>query len=188
MTTSQEAKLPNPSGLCMCGCGSETTRAKETSRRNGHVAGAHVRYVRGHQRRKTVAPAKGYRVDPVTGCWIWLLGRRKGYGCTSRDGKTRPAHKVLYEAVKGPVPAGLVLDHLCRNRACVNPEHLEPVTNRENLLRGNGVAGTNSRKTHCPKGHPYSAENTRLYRGKRFCRICARLHRQAREARERAAA
>lgn len=85
------------------------------------------------------------------------------------------AHRVAYELVIGAVPDGLHLDHLCRNRWCCNPVHCEPVTIGENLRRGAGPTGINRRKTHCVKGHPFDAENTRINRdGTRRCLECAR--------------
>lgn len=86
--------------------------------------------------------------------------------------KDAGAHRVAYEEIMGPVPEGLELDHLCRTRSCVNPSHLEPVTHRENMNRGDVAT---RRKTHCPKGHPYDEENTGIYNGYRNCRACARL-------------
>jgi hypothetical protein len=74
----------------------------------------------------------------------------------------------------GPIPRGLVIDHLCRNTICVNPDHMQVVTVRENTLRGNTFQARNLRKTHCPQGHPYDQANTYLHRGKRHCRICQR--------------
>ncbi len=116
------------------------------------------------------------------GCWVWTGSRRRdGYcnftTCHGRGNrKTTMVHRASYEMFVGPIPSGLTLDHLCRNRACCNPEHLEPVTQRENILRGEGVAAANARKTHCPKGHPYDEENTRWSSaGKRSCRCCDRL-------------
>lgn len=109
-------------------------------------------------------------------CWVWLAAiKPDGYAAfwVSAARKTRSAHLVLYEATHGAVPSGLTLDHLCRNRACVNPAHLEVVTRGENVLRGIGPTAVNARKTHCPKNHPLQGEN--LYvdgNGKRSCLIC----------------
>jgi len=117
----------------------------------------------------------GYRILP-NGCWQWT-GRLTpdGYGHSFIDGKLRMAHRVVYERAIGPIPPGLQLDHLCRNRGCVNPYHMQPVTQRENALRGNGFSGVNARKTHCPRGHKFSEENTyRSPKGGRFCRACRR--------------
>lgn len=105
-----------------------------------------------------------------SGCWEWTHCRSRGYGVV----KGRGAHRVVYELFKGPVPPGLQIDHLCRNRACVNPEHLEPVTARVNQHRSYSIAGINARKTHCDHGHELSGNNVRRWRGKRICRACRR--------------
>ncbi len=102
-------------------------------------------------------------------CWIWTGAlKEKGYGQVNFNGKNRRAHKLFYEHFKGPVPDGLVLDHLCRVRRCVNPDHLEAVTNKVNSERGYFAT-----KPSCPKGHPYSGDNLRVAKnGNRFCITC----------------
>lgn len=109
-------------------------------------------------------------VDTSSGCWLWR-GRINdgGYGTYG----SRLAHREIFLLYGGEIEDGLELDHLCRVRCCVNPAHLEAVTRQTNVLRGEGPAGVNARKTHCPKDHPYSEENTYItVRGKRRCRIC----------------
>lgn len=109
-----------------------------------------------------------------TGCGFWTAGtNEKGYGQFRVNGRTVKAHRWAYEYFIGPIPDGLQLDHLCRNRSCVNPAHLEPVTSRENILRGDTLAASQIKRTHCPQGHPYVGEN--LYTesdGRRRCRTC----------------
>ena len=122
--------------------------------------------------------AKWFR-HPITGCWIWTASTTAGYGRIDVNRKFLYAHRVAYERFVGPIPAGLQLDHLCRVRRCVNPSHLEPVTSRENTLRGNGVAARASAATHCPHGHPYDEANTyRDPRGWLRCRTCKRMERR----------
>lgn len=121
-----------------------------------------------------------------TGCWEWLRSRTpEGYGRWVVDGRERKAHRVAYELYVGSIPDGLELDHVCRNCACCNPAHLEPVTHRENLLRGNSPSAQAARKTHCSNGHEFDDANTRIGRsGRRECRACER----ERSRRKRAAA
>lgn len=109
-----------------------------------------------------------------TGCWIWQRSvSTAGYGHIWDGGKLLAAHRVAYELVKGLIPEGLTLDHLCRNRRCINPDHLEAVTHRVNVLRGESFAAENANKARCPQGHPYNEANTYLYpSGARACHIC----------------
>jgi len=88
------------------------------------------------------------------------------------------AHRFAYEYCMGAIPEGLQLDHLCRNTFCVRPEHLEPVSGKINLLRGNTINAANARKTHCIRGHPYSGDNLYIYEktGARACKECMRIH------------
>lgn len=113
--------------------------------------------------------------EALTGCWLW--GGRltsDGYGRFFVAKKLRGAHRVAYQLYVGPIPDGLVIDHKCRNRCCVNPDHLEPVTNEENMRRGHHAT-----KTHCSKGHRLDEDNVRLSprrngRWQRACRACQR--------------
>lgn len=113
----------------------------------------------------------GYVLDG-TGCWEWVGTKCNGYGQIAVDGTVKRAHRVVYEAENGPIGDGLVIDHLCRNPGCVNPAHLEPVTMKENVLRGVGLSAINANKTHCYQGHPLDGDNIRRYRGERICRKC----------------
>jgi hypothetical protein len=107
------------------------------------------------------------------GCWVWNGSMwSRGYGRFCANGKERPAHRVSYEVFCGPLDPNLEIDHLCRNRACVNPDHLEQVTSKVNNLRGIGIARINADKTHCVNGHEFTVENTRITYGNRICRAC----------------
>lgn len=136
------------------------------------------------------------QVDVIPGgCWLWTGGRTSnGYGAMRLDGRVVATHRLSYELHVGPIPDGLVIDHVrdrgCTSTVCVNPAHLEPVTQAENLRRGDGASARNARKTHCPQGHAYDEANT--YRspasGARSCRACQRAYDQRRSPRTRRAA
>jgi len=103
------------------------------------------------------------------GCWEYPY-------CLTKSGYARVrqkrAHRISYEIFKGKIPEGLVIDHLCKNKICINPNHLEAVTDRTNILRGNGLAAMNIKKTHCKNGHPYSGDNLKIWKRERLCKIC----------------
>jgi len=151
---------------CACGCGQPTRLATRTRPQRGQVKGQPLRYLLGHNSYELPPLADRFyaRVEKLpTGCWKWT-------GSTTSDGiyprlcvaKTAyvPAHRWSYEHHVGPIPDGLTIDHLCRFTLCVNPEHLEPVTNVENVMRGEGACARNARKTHCKRGHEFTVENT----------------------------
>jgi hypothetical protein len=112
-----------------------------------------------------------------TPCWVTPYCRSDGYATVRVDGRMQKAHRVVYERVIGPIPDGLVIDHLCRVRECINPRHLEPVTRRTNSLRGEGPTAINAKAESCAKGHPFTPENTiRRSDGGRRCRVCNLVH------------
>jgi hypothetical protein len=132
---------------------------------------------------------KKFCPEPNTGCWLWHGATTVGgYGvCGGRKHRSY-AHRWSYEHFVGPIPDGLEIDHLCRVRCCVNPDHLEPVTHEENLRRGESPAARCSRLTHCPAGHAYDEANTmRRADGSRECHACFLVHQRARSKRFRAA-
>jgi hypothetical protein len=110
----------------------------------------------------------------MSNCWLWDASRNgKGYGTTWR--KPKYAHRLVYEALVGPIPEGLTIDHLCNNPGCVNPEHMEPVTALENYRRG---PWSSPNRTHCPRGHEYDEANTKRIPSRpnaRYCRECHRI-------------
>lgn len=126
------------------------------------------------------------KVERITesGCWVWtgaLSG--SGYGRVNVEGKNRQAHRTVYAMHKGAIPEGMQIDHLCKVRCCVNPDHLEPVTQLENLRRADHFAKGKFKRavTHCPHGHPYDGENLRVVtrsdgRVRRFCVTCNKAY------------
>lgn len=116
---------------------------------------------------------RSYSVVPVVGCWMWMRGlTHEDYPILF---KGVLAHRYAYQRFVGQLVKGLVIDHLCRNHWCVNPDHLEQVTNVDNVMRGTGFAARNRDKTECPLGHRYSPENTKIRNGSwRSCRECER--------------
>lgn len=114
-----------------------------------------------------------YHPEPNSGCWLWRGYLRRGYATFWFQGKNVPAHRFAYEMYRGPIPEHLNLDHACNTESCVNPSHVRPMTQRENVLRGRGLSANNARKTHCPEGHALRGDNLVFTRdGARHCRIC----------------
>jgi hypothetical protein len=121
---------------------------------------------------KTVQERFWEKVDMTGRCWEWTgVLHEKGYGIFYLEGRSRLAHRISFEFKSGKIEHGLTLDHLCRNRKCVNPDHLEPVTNKENVLRGEGRTAVNAKKAHCIKGHLFDLANTRITSSRRRCCI-----------------
>lgn len=115
------------------------------------------------------------KVNKTNTCWLWTGGLVLGYGLVYQNKLRKRAHRISYEMFKGVIPERKVIDHLCRNRACVNPDHLEAVSDRTNILRGIGLSAINARKTICKRGHLLSGENLYsgvAYGGSRQCKKC----------------
>lgn len=172
--------------LCECGCGNPTNFYRGVARR----------FLRHHNGRCPLPLedrfwAKVSQKGPVPegypspgNCWLWT-GRpnRDGYGHIQNspkpEGRTLLVHRLSYQLQRGPIVDGLQIDHLCRNHACVNPLHLEVVTARTNILRGNNPTAINARKTECPRGHPLSGDNLYITpTGGRSCRLCRYRYRK----------
>lgn len=123
-------------------------------------------------------------IQKTEDCWLWLgKPASTGYGQIGYGARktriVRNPHRVIYELLVGDIPEGLQLDHLCRNRLCVNPNHLEPVTQKENLLRGDTIPAKNKAKTHCIRGHEFTEENTYRYgSNQRRCKTCVNVRKK----------
>jgi hypothetical protein len=115
------------------------------------------------------------KIDSNSDCWIWNGCKAEIYGKFGIYYKSYYAHRVSYSLFNGPLTNGMVIDHTCRNKICVNPEHLREVTQQQNAVENSlGPSYFHSLKTHCPQGHEYSEENTRIRRGSRECKTCDR--------------
>lgn len=141
---------------------------------------------------RIIEPTRKHRFDSVmdrfmskvcklpNGCWAWNGARNRwGYGKFTVGRVTVAAHRYAYAKLVGRIPDALTIDHLCRNRSCVNPEHMQPVTMRENLLRGDTFQARNASKTHCKNGHEFTPVNTRIVNGWRQCRECMLIRKAA---------
>ena len=169
---------------------------KPVSRPGAQLCEAHYTRIRVHGsphvnlRDRTAVDRFWAMVGKSATCWWWLGAKNPaGYGqffdiCKPPLRCVR-AHRFAYEQLRGPIPAGLVIDHLCRNPACVNPEHMETVTIGENVLRGDGIAAQHARKTTCKHGHPLSGDNLKMEatpngRSTRRCLTCRRQNEKRR--------
>lgn len=140
---------------CECGCGESTNVITMTNRRKGLTKGEYRRFIWGHQARIAEAIEDKYAVDLETGCWNWLRAQDgHGYGQYLHPETKRNIHphRFLYERERGPIPNKMVVDHLCRNRLCVNPAHMEAVSNRENIRRGLIARATSCRPSESGSG------------------------------------
>lgn len=158
----------NQNNLCECGCGKRAPLIKKNNTKRGYVKGKYHRFLPNHHSKKPDL----YSIEDrgfFTPCWIWqLYVDRNGYPWKS--GVFLP--RAYWEKKNGPIPDGLEPDHLCRQRSCINPDHLEIVTHQENVRRAHHY-----HPTHCPKGHEYSDENTYVDKsGTRHCRTCNRAN------------
>lgn len=173
----------HPIKLCECGCGQPAPVAKETNTPQNRFAGQSIRFIHGHNARRKIDDLWEYvqsRCIWDNGCLVWQGPlSHNGYGQTNVNMRRTSAHRVVYEYFNGPIPSRLTIDHVkargCHSTACCNPDHLEAVTMRVNVLRGDAPTAKNAAKTHCPRGHELAGENLRagqLRRGHRTCRIC----------------
>lgn len=175
-----------PPGYCQCGCGERTNAAPYDDPDRGYTKGEPVRYRVGHARRRSLADRFWEKVEKTDTCWLWRASKSSnGYGRINLDDGEGIAHRVAYELAIGPIPEGHQIHHVCRVKDCVNPDHLKavaPVDHAQEHLR-----------THCPRGHEYTPENTYLSVSSktgwqsRLCRTCVRKRQRESDAARRIA-
>jgi len=179
----KELALSNDDPTCECGCGLHPGFYQKSHKAKGQVEGTPRRFAPGHHMRKDSPEF----IVAENGCWIWQRAlNTDGYGVTKEGGVQYQAHRVYYERVKEPIPDGLVIDHLCRTPACVNPDHLEAVTVGENTARGQSPTALLAPLNVCGRGHEFTPENTIVQGdGRRRCRRCRNASKRvwARQAR-----
>ncbi len=165
-----------PYGYCHCGCGEKTAIADKTRPNLGYIKGIPRKFRRGHNHRRPLEERFWPKVDKAgpDDCWEWQAAKTcDGYGRLTFQRQGHQAHRIAYELLVGEIPEGLQLDHLCRNPSCVNPAHLEPVTCRENVLRGHAYRALIAQ---CFRGHAFTEENTYWApNGTRQCIECRRF-------------
>lgn len=165
--------------VCQCECGNIAEVDLAELRRGCATS---CQQCGSRNRRRTPLEARLWpRINKTASCWLWTGSvARSGYAGISlggRQGPKQPVHRVVYELLKGPIPDGLHLDHLCRVRHCCNPDHLEPVTPAENLRRGEHPHFVASREGRCIRGHAMTPDNAGRKGQKHYCRQCQRDYR-----------
>jgi hypothetical protein len=178
-----------PYGICQCGCGKPTKPYARNYTEKGYIKGALARFLEGHRRGRSRPALERFweKVDKTPGygpwgdCWEWTASCRPIYGVFHYEGSDQSAHRVSWQLAYGVIPDNLWVLHRCDNPLCIRPNHLFLGTHADNMQDRQNKGRTispcairNSQKTHCPKGHPYSDENTFLYRKNRRCRLCRR--------------
>jgi hypothetical protein len=167
--------------VCRCSCGTEKVFRSAILRKGRTLScGCHLAGIDGAKIWKVVPRGtpiatriKAKCITDSNGCWIWQGTKSGGYGQIAVNGKQLYVHRASYECFKAKIPDGLTLDHLCKNKRCCNPEHLEPVTMRVNVLRSENPCAVNAKKTTCPRGHEYDQDRSKV--GGRQCRKCRQI-------------